>query len=593
MNDLKVFAWDIETDGLDGEACYVSWAHDGKVFGRPVTGPAELTDWLISEALIPRFARHIFVAHYGTRFDLLRLDWPRIAEAGFDARFYTAKNVNDILGVDFCKGRKVWRFRDSFRYFPSSLRDFVGLFAPDEKKGDLDFSTMTFDPDNLHHVAYAMNDSKILARACVGLDGFLKDEFDTSMTEAITASGVAFKAVKKHSKKAGYPEIIPVADFLEPIVRHSFHGGLVGAWRVGEFSDIVLLDFNSLYGSILLRHGLPSGAACLTRSMPRERDVPALVLARIDMRSAFPFVLSKDRKRGMGRWAGSNILTWAWDFELDVQAELGATVERQAWITWPTLDYRHQSFIEKCRALRKKDAKGPLGTLAKLMQNGCYGKYGSIARSTELRLCTDIPDDGTPVYDENGEPIPALWNVPVFENKRLFVHYASYVTAAGRCILMRALMRLPREQWLAGDTDSLMVHADFFRCFEDLLGDDYGALKIEAAGDVTIRAPKVYRIEADDGEVRYRNKGIPRALSEIAWTKGEVSYQAGKSLGVVMRRQTRDGGVEYAEMASRRLSGPGSVTQGYYDEAGRWQPGTSCDTVTPGLTLLGETDAPD
>lgn len=590
---LKVFAWDIETRGLDGEACYVSWAYDGCAFGRPVAGPVELTDWFMTEVLRSRFSGYLILSHYGTRFDMLRLDWLKLADAGVEARFYTAKNPNDILGVDFLFKRRTYRVRDSFRYFPSSLSDFVKLFAPGHEKTHLDFDQVDFNPDSLEHVAYAINDSRILEAAAQGFNAFIEKDFGVTLDSAITASGLAFKAVQAQAKKSGYPDIIPLRESLEPIVRHSFHGGLVGAWKVGEFKDIALLDFNSLYGTILLRYGLPTGVATLTRSEPRSRKIPALVLATIDMRGAFPFVLSRDRKRGMGRWTGSLLRTWAWDFELDVQEDLGAHVRREAWVTWPELDDRHRAFIKKCRALRAKDKKGPLGAMAKLFQNGCYGKYGAVARDTELRLCAGVPDNGVPVCDELGEPVPGLWTVLSPRHAKSYVHYASFVTAMGRCWLMRALMRLPREKWLAGDTDSLMVYADDLPIFADLMGEDYGELKIEAQGDVSIRAPKVYRIDQDDGEVRYRNKGIPRGLSAEAWKSGSVRYQAGKSLGVVMRRRAKDGSVEYAEMSSRRLSGPGSVTQGYYDEAGRWQPGTSCDTVAPGLTLLGETDAPD
>ncbi len=580
----KIFAWDTETNGLLGEAVYVSYAYDQVSFGEELHGPDDLTRWLIERVLRAPFNQYLIVAHYGTRFDMLRIRWQMLAEAGFTARFYTAKNPNDILGVDILKDGQCWRFRDSFRYFPASLAKLVETFAPDYQKGLLDFDKESFDPRNPAHVTYAVNDAHILRVAVERLNCFLEGEFSVTLDNAITASGIAFKALGKHAKAEGFRPPIPLVDELEPLVRHSYHGGLVGAWRTGTFEDVLMLDFNSMYGAIMLEHGIPSGVARITRS-PYSGEIPALVLAKINMREAYPFVMSKSFKHGFGRWTGSELWTWAWDFELKLQEELGATVERLGWITWPDLDFRHRGFIARCRSLRR-DRGGAVGALAKLFQNSCYGKYGSSAHEYDLILDANIPPNAQPLFSEDGEIIESLWTVPAHHRQKSMVHYASYITAAARVLLMRTLNRLPRENWLAGDTDSLIIPTGELSRFLDLLGPDYGQLKIETEGAVTISAPKTYKFELPDGTNRYRNKGIPRKLSETAWETGRAEYLASSSLGVIMKRQREDGVLEYGEMSERRLSGPGSVRQGYYDDGGYWQPRGVHDTVVPGLGLL-------
>jgi hypothetical protein len=223
------------------------------------------------------------------------------------------------------------------------------------------------------------------------------------------------------------------------------------------------------------------------------------------------------------------------------------------------------------------DYDGALGQLAKLMQNSCYGKHGLAPIESDLILSEIQPARGLPIIARDGEIVDGLWSVANEKESRTMVHWASYITARVRYILMGLLMRVPQRDWIYCDTDSIMIPKKYRPLFKDVIGKKYGQLKIEGVMDsVEIRGPKFYKLRQGK-KIIYRAKGIPRRQVSTAWEKGAVIYDAGHSLGVIMRSKKRVGN-KYVTRATRRVSTAGNVYCGAYI-GGVWTPDIICDKV--------------
>ncbi len=570
-----IIAFDIETIGLGGQACFVSWCVDGNAYGKKLRGDKQFTQWFMDELLQPANNGALIFAHYGMKFDLLRLDWFTIAEAGYTGRFYHGKDSNNIKGIDLMKNKKKYKIRDSFCYFPGSLDSFVKTFASKKfKKGKIDFSKTTFDKNKKAHVDYAINDSLVLWRALEGMRAMLNERFGVDLYETVTISGTSYLSMKRSAKADGFEPMLKLDPEYEDIVRGSYHGGMTCAFRLGKFTDVLYLDINSAYAHVMENYSMPTGTPILTVSKPKSKCIK-LVEAVIDMGEAFPFLLCEHDGR-VGRYSGT-IRGWFWECELERQVELGAKVTEHKWLCWPEVDTRQTHYIERCKALRFENYSGALGTLAKLMQNSCYGKHGAALNLFDLVLSLEQPKKGLPIVTTTGELIQALWTVESESNNRSMVHWASYITACVRCELMGLLMRVPREAWLYCDTDSIMIPLKYRAKYKNVIGKAYGQLKIEGKLDsVEIRGPKHYKIK-EGRTVTFRTKGIPRKQAAKAWTTGEAVYDAGHSLGVVMRGKQKEGN-KYITRTTRRCSSAGNVYCGSYVR-GVWTPEAIYDKV--------------
>ena len=572
-----ILSFDIETRGLGGAACYVSWCAGEKAQGIELSGDSELTNFFMDYVLTPANNGCIIVAHYGMRFDYLRLLWGKIADEGYIGRFFCGKNENNIVGIDLKKSGNTWKLRDSYNYFPGTLAEFVSLFAKEHKKGVIDFSKVMFNPKNKKHVEYALNDAKILHAAFISYNTMLEEWFNVSVTETITLSGASYKSMKRLSKDKGYSDMERLIPSLESKVRSSYHGGMTCGWKVGEFKNIVYYDINSAYAHVMEKYLMPHGSCIVSTSKPLN-DENCLIFAVVYIGDEFPFLISRpDDKSTYGRYAGK-ICGWFWGFELARQEKLGSVVFKFIWMIWLCGDDRQKHFVAKCRKLRNTDYNGPLGLLAKRVQNSCYGKHGAAVKDYDVVLSADKPLKGTCIINAKGDPVQSLWYVPSNAPDRTMVHWASYVTARARVILLDYLLRVPRNEWIYCDTDSFMVPVKYQKIFKNDCGVEYGKLKcVGIFSNVEIRAPKTYRVRKSNEPWRITAKGIPAKRAPVAWINGEAIFDASMSLGLVLKGRHLEGS-SYIHRVTRALSSPTTVTQGHYIH-GLWTANRCCGSV--------------
>lgn len=595
-DEFPVVAFDIETRSLGGEAIYVTWCDGGEPHGQVLKGDNALTDWFIKTILVPEFDKHIIVAHFGLRFDYLRLRWNILARAKHKGVFFAAKSLNNIRGINLRRSIYHWLLRDSFNYFPGSLDEFCKTFAPEFKKGHIDFSKEKFDPRKRRHVNYALNDSRILWHAVKNYNATMLEAFNVSIFDAITVPGLALKCIKRMSANNGYPKPDLLPEKFEEAVRSSYHGGLTCAFKVGTFTNVLYYDIRSAYAKIMRDFAFPSGQVIWTFNRPATQD--CLVFATVHIGDEFPFIVSRGTVKGeavhKARFKGT-VTGWFWEFELDIQSRLGSAVKRWCWLIFTERDDRHRDFIQTCQRFRDRDYKGPIGMLAKLMQNsGGYGKYGSEPLMHEVKLGMDKPNGiACPAMLDDGTDIEGLWIVSKIRRQWTLVHWASYITARARCMLMEYLMRIPEKEWIYSDTDSFIVPDKYESIFKSDVGDDYGQLKLEyhiaprqKFKSIEINAPKTYRIRKHQPGAKdvYHAKGMPARSVAAAFSKGKVTFDASRSLGVVMRGKFKKG-ERYRHTVKRTLSNPYSVAHGKFIK-GVWTADTVSDTFIPAVELL-------
>jgi len=118
---------------------------------------------------------------------------------------------------------------------------------------------------------------------------------------------------------------------------------------------------------------------------------------------------------------------------------------------------------------------------------------------------------GTNVLKEFFIPLPSHCN---------YLH-ASYVTSYGRLRLLEFMRKVPPENMVYCDTDSLFFFSKNWKS-PSPTGDGLGEMKLEDKGSrITTYAPKVYSINDI-----VKAKGVPRNLAKKFVEEGYVEYNA-------------------------------------------------------------------
>jgi hypothetical protein len=567
---VNLIAFDIETTSLGGDPVYWSWASGDDQGGEAVEGSAEFTRRFAERFLTPSYSGAVIVAHNGLRFDYLRLDYHYLIEQGYSIKVW--KSRTSIRGMDVSKNKRTWKLRDSVTWSPSTLADFVTTFAPSgfRKMESPDWESENFSVLNPDHVRYALNDSVVLYEAVCGYNRFLSEHFSIDVRKAVTLSGFAVKALKQHVG-GSVPDWPLMAD---PLGRESYHGALTCAFQVGTFRDLVYLDINSSYASVMLEHDLPTGLPF--RVAPSIKiAVPHLVAATVEIPSGvFPCLVSRSDTGAHSR-VGGMVTGIYWDFELALQQELGGIIRAvHARYVFPTVWDGCRRFVHRLAEIRSRDYHGPVGQLAKLMQNSLYGKFAAFPDDRLVIVAEDPPPEGVPFIGPGSDPVPFFWSVPSRRKSSSRVYWGSFITARAREKLLRYLMRMPFNDWIYSDTDSLLVPKRYLSRYRDVIGTSYGQLKVEGEmSEFEVRAAKVYVGKLADGTLRFKAKGIPKRLRREAFDKGKVHYEQSVSLSVSMsgKLRTKNKPDSYTKIAQRTLSGPQSCISGSYKN-NRWQP---------------------
>lgn len=516
-DEIIVGAFDTETDGLGGKLLMIQWGIFGKVYTD--TMPGMVQTFLDFAMQYP--APVIWYCHFA------QYDWryfmKEFVDMGLDVQFHMrSDSAMYQITIKNAKGKKVI-FRDSWALWPGDLKSLAKAFCPDLPKLDIDVAN--FDPTNPEHIRYARRDVEILLVALPRLFGMLKQHFGVQPNG--TTASTALKA---------WQSKIPDGTYYggskwnarEAYIRSAYYGGLVFLTTTERVENAETFDVRSCYPSVMVDYGVPSGTCYKVTEFQNNHMAIYTVRVRTPDNLVIPILPARNAQGAM-RWYRGEFVTTVTNRELVFAANNGYEIlEIIEGIAWEETIFPFNDVIELCKAIRKNFAGETEETLAKLIQNSLYGKYGS--RRERLRVfaahnATDEDLDGAEPYGDDG-----LWYLKrEFDDEMLCKpEWSVFITAHARLKLLQAAYSCGVENVLYGDTDSLTIrkgHSDALN-----KGGDYGQWNFEKEWAVfRAIAPKVYSGVLTNGKEIAAVKGLPK--SKIAGSdKKDYTHEQKKSL---------------------------------------------------------------
>ena len=407
----------------------------------------------------------------------------------------------DVSGVGGRMIRARWKsitFLDSLNLWPMSVKKLGRAFGLEK---------LAFDPNSSE---YAMRDVEIVAKAV----NYVREMAADNGVDRLPATigGLAMKIFKNQGGKSWYNDWIST----ETDAPMGYYGGRVELFGIGGKGNIAYTDINSLYPSCLTM-GYPEhmekqkdidchGLASATVFVPLTERIAPLPVRRLTGEIEFP----------VGQFSG----VWPCA-ELCYAVENGATIQKLNWIFGSTNSVPYyKSFIDKFYDKRLKSQSEPESLFYKLLMNNLYGQ---LAMSGEIKRSISLQDRDFDGEDFIGGGIPygkkkyIGIQMPLPEHCN-YVH-AAHVTAYARIELQKHLRKVPADDLIYCDTDSVI----FFNRGNELpfpVGNELGRMKLVGfANECRTFAPKCYSYGND-----FKAKGVKVSMAREFLLNGEATF---------------------------------------------------------------------
>jgi hypothetical protein len=461
-------------------------------------------------------------AYNANRFDL-RIAMQSFIETEFTVEPF-ASRVAGLRGAILRKGRKRVLMLDPIAMLgmQCDLRTFIAVFAPNYPKGEIDFGSVTFDPDNPDHVAYAKRDAEALYHAMQKASTVVR-----AITGRNLAATIGALAIRTFMSRMPRSAVVPA---LRPeqyrIVRRIImRGGYVASRRFR--GKLWTYDLNQAYAFAMRSCSMPSGR-CLPTNTYRS-GIPSFfrcVLTRCD-RSPVPYIVRTCEKPYlMIETYGERCETWLTNDEIDCLRRHHWTVETISGYAFEG-SFSMRQFVNGLEARRRHFPKDhPVNIICKYIGCNAYGKTLQEPITTRIVL-SRVPLQGAfPLCEDDagGRPIPGFWIVPeTKDTRRCFERpqIGAWITAFVRCTVFDAIMQAP-DAFVKADTDSVSFSRPIALPISSWR---YGEWKIESAGDFHIVvAKKVYWSASKHAAKGLRIRELTREDYE-RWHLGQVPSQ--------------------------------------------------------------------
>lgn len=538
-NRAKRFgAFDFETDGfsdrlLFGTACY---EHQNKTRSdvKEFVGAQaarHFLDWLLDDEERRGVIWYAHNAGFDWRFlqpavrELLSRGYYMIPKARMEGVFYELELRNDELEHEII-------FRDSMAVLPMSLKDAMNKFSSMDKLDIGLAAGTTFDAQNEQHRAYARRDAEGLLDVLVNYDEMVYDKFSIHLRG--TVAGNAYNAFLRKLPE-GHVHYRLNAE-VEKELREAYYGGIVSLKTSGKkFPFVRTFDINSSYPNVMRRYGVPQGNPWKTKEFDPDRPGFYYCHVKCDNQDMFHFIPNRGADEQL-RWGYGECKTWITSEEVKAGRAHGYDIEVIRGYVFSRIEYPFGDFVDECERLRAAYKGMPLETVAKLMQNSLYGKFGSKVKQCEYIFTAEYLDASTgfrpvldPLEEDNLLEIE-VDNLYIREGERdseyMLPHWAAWITANARLELLKIIDICGYENFLYCDTDSVTCLPEGARRIEEagIVGKQYGQVKDEGTSVYwESTAPKFYsslgKLDPKTGEIVggpiMKCKGIPRkALTE-------------------------------------------------------------------------------
>ncbi len=290
-------------------------------------------------------------------------------------------------------------------------------------------------------------------------------------------------------------------------IREAFRGGMNRCFKLGKFNNVTLIDANALYAYIMTTMKFPNlrtehkiekpENGMLTEYMKEGIGIARVIITAPNI--TLPFLPIRFGKYTI--YPQSREMRGTWTFqEIKEAMKLGYRLIECEWcIKWKELHVNPlKKFIEYLysieKGLKTKEERMPL----KLIRNNLYGKFAQYKKNKDYKIATraeikELLQEGyTPIstidnkyvcVKEMGEYDPSYTN-PII---------STLITAGARMFLYNNLKKIPHDDLLYCDTDSIAFKGDYMNKFKT--GWNMGEWKIEAEGQAKFLGEKRYYID--------------------------------------------------------------------------------------------------
>jgi len=526
-------AFDCETLGLDGEIVFVTACYESEDGSH--TEPEcfdnmrQFVDWVLADEDRRGVVWYAHNAEYDWRY-LIQHIGHYMNDYDIDVK---VRGGDKVYEVSFKrKGDKHYSFisRDSMAVFPFSLKEFAEKFSSKEK---LDIGLdkgVVFDKNNPCHVEYAKRDACVLLECMANYDAMVYARFGVHIKG--TVASTSYNAWLRHMPEGNVYYQLPRK--IEDFVRKAYYGGIVHIRHVNVwFNKVVTYDINSSYPNVMCKYGIPTGAAIYTEEF--DEELPGFYRCIVDTSNkpeeSFYFIPVRDERKAV-TWARGKFETFITSMEIKEARKRGYVIDVIDGYKFERIEYPFNDYVEICKSLRKEFKGQALETVAKLMQNSLYGKFGMGRIGDRYIVSFDYPEpdkkaeDGKlywqPIASTTKDGVVDVDYVYKAEDERdapyMFPHWAAWITAAARLELLNVQEIAGNEYFIYADTDSVTIFPQAVDRLEKagVVGGEYGQVKNEGIKErYVVFGPKAYAwIDPKDKLYKFKMKGIPKKYAK-------------------------------------------------------------------------------
>lgn len=370
-----------------------------------------------------------------------------IGDAG---QFYSITIYFDVTDAKHC--RKVTLY-DSFKILPFSVADISTAFDLPVSKLSIDYKEYREPGHELtdEEIEYIRCDVEIVGRA-------LKTLFDQGLHQ-ITQGSNAMHYFKEQYGKKRFKNTFPAPEY-DKAIREAYKGGFTYVnprFKEYDLGEGIVLDVNSLYPSVMYYCPMPFGEGVQFDGEYVHDDVYPLYVQVVRCQFELkPKHIPTIQIKGSWRFADNEYIEDSGDEEItlylssvDLQLFFDHynvyNVEFMGGWKFMSSDTMFRKYIDHWSAIKIEATKNhnkPMRTLAKLMLNAFYGKFGT------------NPESGykMPYYDDELNKV-RYKTLPELRDP-VYLPVAIFTTAWARNKTIRSAQKV-YDRFVYADTDSL------------------------------------------------------------------------------------------------------------------------------------------
>jgi hypothetical protein len=431
---------------------------------------------------------------------------------------------------------KTMTFIDSLKIIPLRVAQIAKAFNLPIAKGEIDYHKprpIGYEPDDIE-IAYIRNDVEIVASA-------LKFFFDSKMSKMTIASNALaeYKAIIGSKK---FERLFPVLQ-QDSILRKAYRGGFTYAdprFKGKDIKEGIVLDVNSLYPSVMYHDPLPYGEPIQFEGEYKEDEFYPLYIQTIrcnfELKEGhIPTIQLKNNvhfgeREYLTTSDGLDISLTLTSVDMALFFKHYNVYNLEFFEGWKFKASTNlfKDYIDKWSKVKiEADATGNIGlrTLAKLLLNSLYGKFG----------LNPIVKSKIPIYHDG---LVKYHLTPPTEREPIYVPVACFITAYARLKTISSGQSV-YDRFIYADTDSLHLIGTEVPDL-DIHNSRMGAWKLENTFERArfLRA-KTY-MEVIDGKPHFTVAGLPESAKEGLT---EDNFQVGVILDGKLQNKRVKGGI--------------------------------------------------